>query len=328
MNSRGVNWFYVSIGLLLLLMLYVNAKYFKGSAAASIGIARTKEYKVNSEKPSTVKVVNVLPGMQVKKGDLLIELTSSALGMDITKIQNHIEVLKSERAVKSKLISAQISYIKAQNKILQEELDASISEAKAELKMNAVLTKKFGATEAVQESPLLTTIHSLEQQKANHIQALDIKISNATQESSAEQHVLDNQISLLQNEYDLLIQEQKKLIKYATADGVIKNVYVKAGEQVESFSPLLEINPVCPTSVVVFLVGRKAATYPIGMHVMVSSYDQPRKFIEGKVIGLGSVSELPEILQKSTATKAFGQEVFIELPTDNLLANGEKVLVR
>jgi multidrug resistance efflux pump len=328
MNRRGINWFYISIALLLLMMLYLNAKYFKGSSATSIGIARTKEYKVNSEKASTVKTLNVLPGMQVKKGDLLIELTSSSLEMDLAKIQNRIEALKSERAVKAKLSNAQISYIRAQNKITQEELDESISEAKTELKMNEALTKKFTSADALQESPMLTKIHSLEQQKTNHTQALDIKIGNTTQESNAEQHVLDNQISLLQNENNLLIQEQQKLVKYATADGVVKNVYVKVGEQVESFSPLLEINPVCPTSVIVYLVGRKAATYPIGMQVKVSSYDQPQKSVQGKVIGLGSVIELPEILQKSTATKAFGQEVFIELPTVNLLANGEKVLVR
>lgn len=122
--------------------------------------------------------------------------------------------------------------------------------------------------------------------------------------------------------------EKSKLNKYASAAGVVKNVYVKAGEQVDAFTPLLEVNPKRPTTIIVYLVGKKSDLYPIGASVSVSSYDQRRNAVTGKVIGYGSVSELPEILQKSTATTAFGQEVFIEVPAENFLANGEKVLVR
>ena len=60
----------------------------------------------------------------------------------------------------------------------------------------------------------------------------------------------------------------------------------------------------------------------------VTSYDQLRNSVQGKVIGYGSVSELPDILQKSTASKAFGQQVFIEIPFENTFFNGEKVLIR
>jgi len=60
----------------------------------------------------------------------------------------------------------------------------------------------------------------------------------------------------------------------------------------------------------------------------VASYDQQRNLVAGRVIGYGSVSELPEILQKSTAIKAFGQQVFIEIPGENAFFNGEKVLIR
>jgi HlyD family secretion protein len=79
---------------------------------------------------------------------------------------------------------------------------------------------------------------------------------------------------------------------------------------------------------VVYLIGKKADVYPIGAPVTVSSYNQGSNTVTGKVIGYGSVVELPDILQKSTAVKAFGQEVFIEVPPDNNLANGEKVLIR
>jgi HlyD family secretion protein len=46
------------------------------------------------------------------------------------------------------------------------------------------------------------------------------------------------------------------------------------------------------------------------------------------VIGYGAVTSLPDILQKSTAVKAFGKEVFIEMPLQNDFSTGEKILIR
>lgn len=324
-----VNWFYILIGFLFVAMLIISARYFKGSGDLAIGIAQTKEYRINSEKSALIKSIKVTPGMQVKSGELLIELGSRELEMDITKLENRIAILKSERSEKTKLADAEISYIKAQNSIVIEELDAEINQTNSELRMNENLTKNFVTTDKqTGEHPLTIKVNSLMQQKQKHLEAMDIKIKDVEQESRTDLQLLENQIALLENELLLLKEEESKLNKYAAAAGVVKNVYVKPGEQVDAFTPLLEINPLHPTTVIVYLVGKKATQFPIGSTVTVSSYDQRRNAVEGKVIGYGSVNELPEILQKSTAVKAFGQEVFIEVPPNNTLANGEKVLIR
>lgn len=324
-----VNWFYVLTGVLFAAMLFISARYFRGSGDAAIGLAETKEYKINSEKSAVVKSVKVVPGMQVKEGDLLVELNSQEMEIDIAKLNNRIAILKSERAEKAKLTEAQIAYIKAENSIVIEELDAEILQTSSELKLNENLTKEFvAATDKEIESPLKIKINSLQQQKQKHLLAQEIKIQDIRQERITEQQQLENQITLLESELKLLQSEIGNLIKYSSAPGVIKNVYVKPGEQVSAYTQLLEINPLRPTTVVVYLIGKKADHFSIGASVSVSSYDQRRNTVTGKVIGYGSVMALPEILQKSTAVKAFGQEVFIEIPAENNLANGEKVLVR
>jgi len=327
MNTPPSNWFYVLIGLLFLTMLIISSVYFRGSGVASIGIAQTKAYKINSEKAALVKSIPVVPGMQVKQGELLVELTSQELEIDIAKLENRIAVLKSERDEKAKLTNAEISYIKAQNSIDLEELDAEILQTSSELKMNENLTKEFVSAEnSTNENPLSIKINSLKQQKQKHLLAMEIKIQDVEQESRTEQHLLENQIILLESELSHLKGEQSKLSKYANASGVVKNVNVKAGEQVDAFTALLEVNPLHPTTVIAYIVGNKKEKFAIGSSVTVSSYD--RNTITGKVIGYGSVNELPEILQKSTAVKAFGQEIFIEVAQDNKLSNGEKVLIR
>ncbi|MBN8651939.1 MAG: biotin/lipoyl-binding protein [Cytophagales bacterium] len=323
------NWFYLLIGALFFAMLFISSRYFRGSGDAAIGLAQTKEYKINSEKSALVKILPVVPGMQVKEGDVLVELTSQELEIEIAKLTNRIAILKSEQTEKAKLTEAAIAYIKAENSIILEELDAEILQTTSEVKLNETLTREFvSAEKQTTESPLEIKINSLKQQKAKHLLAQEIKIQDIRQERATEQQLLKNQIVLQESELELMENERSNLLKKASAPGVIKNVYVKAGEQVSAYTQLLEVNPLRPTTVVVYLIGKKADRFSVGATVTVSSYDQRRNGVTGKVIGYGSVIELPEILQKSTAVKAFGQEVFIEIPAENNLANGEKVLVR
>ncbi|GEO20107.1 biotin/lipoyl-binding protein [Cyclobacterium qasimii] len=326
---KNTNWFYVLIASMLIAMLFISGRYFKGSGESSVGIAQTSEYKVKIEKAALVKAVHIVPGMEVKEGELLVELTSDELEIDITKLRNQITIRKSERAEKAKLVNAEISYIQAQKGIEIEELDAKILEMESEMKMNEGITKEFSIeASADANSPMAVRINSLKQQKQKHKEALNIKIEDVNQESTTELQLLENQINLWESELKLLETQKSNLNKYATASGVVKNVYVKAGEQVESFSSLLEINPLHPTTVVAYLIGKKSTQFNIGKIVGVSSYDQLRNSVQGEIIGYGSVSKLPEILQKSTANQAFGQQVFIEIPAENTFSNGEKVLIR
>tara|TARA_Y100001980_G_scaffold45816_1_gene27151 strand:- start:5423 stop:6409 length:987 start_codon:yes stop_codon:yes gene_type:complete len=327
--SKNTNWFYVLIAVMLVAMLFISGRYFKGSGESSVGIAQTSEYKLKTEKSALVMAIHVVPGMEVRAGELLVELTSDELEVDISKLINRIAIYKSERAEKAKLANAEISYIKAQMGITIEELDAKIQELESEMKMNEVIAKEFAIDQTNgDDSPMAIKIRSLKLQKQKHLEALNIKIEDVNQESTTELHLLENQIELLESELKLLETQKSKLNKYATASGVVKNVYVKPGEQVESFSSLLEINPLHPTTAVAYLVGKKSSEFDIGKVVSVSSYDQLRNSVQGKVIGYGSVSQLPDILQKSTASQAFGQQVFIEIPAENTFSNGEKVLIR
>ncbi|MBA4053262.1 MAG: hypothetical protein C0490_00980, partial [Marivirga sp.] len=293
----------------------------------------SKEYKINSEKSALIKKVHVVPGRQVKAGDILVELTSNELEIDIDKLTNRISVLRSEQHEKSKLIASEIEYAKAEHGITIEEIDTDIGQIKSKLELNRSITREFGSgtdTTAVSlaKNPQQIKLRSLHQQKQKHDRALQIKIEDIRQENTTEQSLLVNQIKLLERELELLIEEKKKLSKFAATGGVVENVYVKDGEQVDAFTPLLSVNPVRPSTVVGYLVGKKVNIPTIGSSVTISSYDLRSVSVMGKVIGYGSVSELPEILQKSTAVKAFGREIYIEISPENNFASGEKVLIR
>lgn len=329
MKLGKVNGFYIIVALLLGLMLYISATYFSGTGNASIGVAVARDYKINSEKPTLVKSVHAVPGQQVKEGDLLIELISQESDTEVAKLTNQITTLKLELTEKAKLAEAEIAYIRAQNSIVTEELEAELKQGRSQLAMNSKLAKEFvSSSVSMEDSPIEIKLNSLKEQIQRHHQATEIRIKDVRQINNTNQYVLSNQIKLLENELQLLKEAVSKLNKYAVAAGVIQQVLVKAGEQVSPFTPLMVINPLHPTTVVLYSMGQNKRGYSIGASVLITSYNAPSNKMTGKVIGYGSVTELPEILQKSTAVKAFGQEIFIELPTDNLLANGEKVLVK
>lgn len=330
-QQSGFNWYYAFIGVLFVGMLYISGRYFKGSTSSSVGIASSREYKINAEKASIVKDVFVVAGQQVKKGDLLTELSSTALDIEIEKLQDRLEVMRGEQQVKAKNVESKIAYIVADEGVVDEELESEINQTLSEIELNRKLTKAFvkDSTADNSKNPLQVKINSLREQQRKHQSAVDIKISDLRKDHDLDQTQLINQIKLAARELSMLLEEKKKLSKYAMNDGVIGNVYIKTGEQVNAFTPLLSVTPLRPTTVIAYLVGPKTSQFAVGSPVNVKAYGlQAATAVAGKVIGYGSVIELPEILQKSTAVKAFGREVFIEINGDNELANGQKVLVK
>jgi len=321
------NWFYIFVLLFFAGMLMVNIKYFQSSGNSSVGVTYSKGFKINADKSAQVKSVLVVPGQQVKAGDVLIELTSFNLDLELNKLQNKIVTLKSERMEKVKLANAEIAYMKAEFGIEIEKLNLSIAQAESELSLNKKLTGEFSQQKADDENPLRQKIEALKVQRGKYEESIKIKTQDILQETATEEHLLDNQVLLLEQERDMLMADKGNLRKLATTEGVVENVYVKAGEQVDAYTALLSINPVHPTTVVGYLVGKKS-TLPVGASVTVRSYENGQITSPGKIIGYGSVVQLPLILQKSTAVTGFGREFFIEIDGQNEFSNGERVLIR
>jgi HlyD family secretion protein len=292
-----------------------------------VGVTYSKGYKINADRSALVKTIAVVPGQQVKVGDVLIELTSFNLELDLDRLENRIATLQAERAEKSKLANSEIAYIKADLGIEIEKLNVAIIQTESELALNKKLSNEFSEQELNENNPLKQKIDALKLQRTRYEEAIKIKIADILQETSTEERLLDNQVRLLEQEREMHLAEKNNLRKVAIVEGVVESIFVKPGEQVDAYSELLSVNPVHPTTVVGYLVGKKNAL-PIGAEVVVRSYENQRLTAQGKVIGYGSVVPLPDILQKSTAVTGFGREFFVEISAQNSFANGERVLIR
>jgi HlyD family secretion protein len=323
-----INVFYILVALLLVALFFVTTKYYGGTGEHWVGVAHAREYKLSSEKRASVLSVRVAQGQEIRAGDTLIVLASEALMQEIDKLQARIRILQSEKTEKLKLVANDIALLNSANAIDLKQIEHSIVQAETELKLNKSVTGEPAAASGKQLlSPLEEKIKTLREETALRNRELQIKVQDLKAKSNTDQSLLENQVRLLQNEYLLLEKEMKNLVKIAATDGVVEAVNVKEGEQVDAFVSLVSVLPRNPTSVIGYLPAEKAFP-PIGTQVQVSSYDARWKTAEGKVIGYGAVTALPEILQKATAVKAFGKEVFIELPVRNDFSTGEKILIR
>ena len=323
-----INSFYLIIGLAFATMLSVNTQYFKGSNAF-LGVTYAKKYQINAEKPAVIEQTHVVSGQTVAPGQILVEMSSPELQLEIQKLEKEIEIYRSEMDEKQKLMESELSLFTAEKRLIQNETESKIKQLETELQLNRKLTSQLidiPATDSLSGKSL--EIEALRARGLLELDAVEIRIKDLRQDHQFDQSQILANIDFAQQELNWKLAEQQKLNKYATFSGVIDNVYVKPGEQVQAFSSVVSINPVHPSTVVGYLVGSKDRDRELGEEVMVRSLEQSNIETLGKIIGFGSVVELPEILQKSTAVKAFGLEIFIEITEENRLPVGEKVMIK
>lgn len=325
-----INSFYLVIGITFVTLLTVNTRYFKGSNAF-LGVTYAKKYQINSEKPATVIETYIVPGQTVNIGDLLVELESPELELEIKKLEKEILNLQSEKVEKQKLLESKIELLKSEINLIRNEVKNEIERIDARIQLNESLTEGISnnrSTTSDSLSELQLQKKSIQEKGTLEIESINIRMNDVLQDHEFDQSQVQATIELRQQELNWRLQEQEKLNKYAVFDGVIDNVNVKPGEQVEAYSSLLSINPVQPTTVIGYLVGSKDRSRSLGDVVTIQSIEQSNLSTKGTIIGFGSVTMLPQILQKSTAVNAFGLEVFIEVDAENPLPVGEKVMIK
>ena len=319
--------FYWFAGILLISLLLVNTQFFKGNTSF-LGVSYSDAYTINSDRAATIIKTYVSPGKTVSAGDTLITLYSPALELDIEKLLKELILMESEIEEKNELLESELALFDSEKQQSTQSFSAEINQLTQRLALQKQLVgSESDASDSNQNNEVELQIESLKQQLSLELQAIDIRVNDVTQE-----HLFD--VSQIRARQELARQELQwkermvdNLTRVAQANGVVERVYVKPQEQVDSFTPLLSLNPRHPTSIVGYLVGQKDRNKQLGDTVLVRSSEQSSLTSSGVITGFGSVVALPTILQNSSSITTFGLEIFIEIPEDNPLPVGEKVII-
>ncbi len=322
------SYFYILIAILLGGMIYVSAVYFRGSGRSVVGVAVAQGHRLTAEQSGIVSRIYVMPGQQVRSGDSLVVLTSVDLQIEMQKVEQRLENLYRERDEKDKLLASEMAFVHAQTEINVAEIQSEIEKLRMEEAFNRQLVSAMNDAPGTDSlsGPVSAEVQSLMREIARHRKAMEIKQADLRQEYRSDLNLLQGQIRLYEKERQVLKEKNGRLSMEASSDGVVEIIYVQEGESIEPYAPLLRIRPGTPTSVVGYASMPVRITWQIGDEVKIKAAGSPE--VVGKVIGFGEVVALPDVLQQSTAAKAFGREIFIEVAPGSSLASGEKVLIQ
>jgi hypothetical protein len=323
-NIIYIIWFAALSG-----FLYIAKDLKNQSGQQLFGIAETEGQTMKIESAVFVQKCKVATGKQVRKGDTLLVLFRSDLDkrttdkitelnqLTVERDANNVAVVKDWEVFSLKQ-TARISELNAQIKLLENEikLQNNLKQAISEGKVSDTSSKQQQIN-ALYETIRQVNIQTQEQQQVFDSQ----RISNNNISASRAKQV--------QNELGFIGKERLKLVLFAPFDGFIEQVYVTENEIVPNYKDLLKINPQVPNKIIGFIHESLNIPYRIGDTVLLSSTVRPTIKLSAQLIGASpKLVELPFRLRKFTEIKAWGREIYINLPPNNDFYIGEKISIQ
>ncbi len=324
-------FFWILIGLFL---LFISLHYRRQSDAI-VAEVEPEKVAISFQKPVKIKDIYVMPGQEVIEGELLMELERPDLLYDLDIVTNQMSSVLHEKMMFLDNISAQIQLAKLESQSETKEIDEEINLLTARLNQTREIISSFETLggdekEKIREQTNLTElkIQVLERQKNQILSIYEQKIKQLEDRKLNELDIYDLRVDRLQKEENQLTEEKTFLKNYAPINGTIGDVFAQAGELISPYQTILSIYEKHPRIIKAYMNEKNRYQLAEGDEVWVESSNRNYS-IDGKVAEIGSrITSYPARLLIDPEMKLWGQEIFVEIPPDNLFLNGEKVYVR
>lgn len=315
------------IGLLVLVPI---ARKIQQRPTAFYGIAENQDIDLSLEYAVMVKRILVKEGEAVEAGQLLMVLE-----------RTNIPFLRASLIQEKKQLNAERDEILIKSRNRRQELDQAQTTAVFELENQlAQLTAEQAQNdrlvqglESINTNSSSTTsetpeIVALRAEQATVTQPYILQKGNLQKETQAELNSLTAQLEKIDLELAELEREFQTLELKSPIDGVIGKVNFVPGEQPSSRETLLNIYRLHPDQVTTYIPEGQLTSLELGDTLIVRSVQDQEYVISGQIIGLGNkIRELPIRMRRDPTVQAWGREVLLQIPADNLLMQGERVLI-
>jgi len=317
------------------MFLLIISLHYKRQSDAIVAQVEPQKVAISFQKPVKIKAIYVMPGQEVKEGELLMELERPDLLYDLDIVTNQMSSVLQEKMMFLDNINAQIQLAKLENLSETKEIEEEINLLKARLNQTQEIISSFETLtgeekEKIRDQTNLTElkIQVLERQKNQISMVYEQKIKQLEDRKLNELDIYDLRLERLQKEENQLSEEKTFLKNYAPIDGTIGDVYAQSGELMSPYETIVSIYEKHPKIIKAYMNEKNRYQMDVGDEVWVESGN--RKYsIAGRVAEIGSrITSYPARLLIDPEMRLWGQEIFIEIPPDNLFLNGEKVYVR
>lgn len=327
---RRYNSLYV-VGFLMVCLLIYMANSIQSESAFFYGFAENKQTEISHDRDVLVSKIHVKNGQEISKGDLLLEVIDASIDLKLNDLQIEKESVAAVNSAKVVEINSRIEEIRALRNAEIIEVKSDIKELEEEIALNKSLyegLKTIDKNNKIYRSPDLTKLNFLKE----NLKDIEKTLAN---EVRAQYRILNGIIKpreLKEKSIDAKLEyfkmQEGKLSIYAPFDGLVGTISCKEGENISSFSSLVDLYKHNPTQVKGFVHESMILEVSVGDKLEVSSTLHPDIKVIGEVIGLGSrIVEINERLRKIPEYKTYGREVVIEIPSRNSFLQKEKVIL-
>ena len=238
---KKINILYFVVVGLFFLLLKLSGQYAKQSGTF-YGFSGNKETQINMSHPVEVKTIHVIPGQQVKKGEMLLEVSHTNVELKLDKVSFDLAELSAKEKLWAADLRSKITQLEAQKVNKYNEIQAKIETLQTEIALNRSLVKDLKSVTVSGEilendkDPKGLKISQLRKELATSVIPWDIEIRKLKQELNALGNPYKAQMEKLNNDQKYLEAEQEKLAIVAPTDGLVGNIHVKNAENLSSFA--------------------------------------------------------------------------------------------
>lgn len=328
---KKFNFKYLIPLIILFVLLIIPSSFNKRNSITFYGFAENKETEIRLENSVEILKINVTTGQEVKKGAVLLDVLSSDLPLKINEIKYKIQELKSKYSLWKNDLDWKINQYKIELNEKSSKINSEISIYTSQLQRNKLFSETIN-TNSIKtniDHPILLKVKSLKNELNFIRKLINTEIKNLKSQRFAKNNPLLTKIKSLETEISFFNSKKERQTIIATSNGLIGNVNCKEKEFFSSFTTLLTIYEGNPKLVKSFIHEDLLLKININDTIDVISSSRPEINYKGIVKTLGSrIIEIPERLRRFKEIKTFGREVIIEIPSNNLFLQKEKVTLK
>lgn len=296
------------------------------------GFAENKETEINMENPTEIKRIHVTTGEKVKKGDVLLDVVSSDLSMEISSTSYQIEELQTRYQLWQSDLDWRISQYKLELNEKTSKIQAEIDQYSAQLEQNIKLVASMDNSLAPNDklgttnNPITLKIAALKKERNYARSIINTEISKLESERFANNNPFLSQIKSLEKEQEYYETKKQSQTIVAPSDGLVGSIQCKEDENIPSFQTMITFYDESPTLVIGYI--HEEHMLKVNMNDTITIFSTTRPGIEniGIVRTRGSrIVEIPPRLRKIKEFITYGREIIIEIPPDNPFLQKEKV---
>jgi HlyD family secretion protein len=226
---------YIAIGAFALAVAAGSYLLWRPEPATPIlGVVRTTEIRIAPEVAGLLAAIKVEPGMSVRAGDIVAELSAVELTASVAQARAQLTAAKASREnVYAGVRAEQVASLAAEIAKAKARLDYTQAQL---TRVNTLASEEYAAKQALDqaENDVANARADVADAESNHQAA----VAGPTREERA---IADAQVEAAASALAVLERRLNKTILRAPADGVVGVIVAEVGENIRAGQPVLVV---------------------------------------------------------------------------------------